>query len=105
MSYSTLTHRAGGRAGVFTIPYESVEAVTRLNCFYYFGGFCRNSLRAFYLLHLVDFSVGFSFKFDFYSEFKCDQSRAGKIVKAKWRLRIEYVWTIKKYFIKPKYKK
>ena len=38
MSYSTLTHRAG----IFSIPYESVEAVTRLNCFYYFGGFCRD---------------------------------------------------------------
>ena len=74
MSYFTLTHRVGGRAflqfrtsllkpwlgWIVSIILAGFDAT--------FSGISR--------LHLVDFSVVFSFKFDFYSETKCVQSQA-----------------------------
>ena len=38
------------------IPYESVDAVTRLNCLH-FGGFLPATFLAFHCRHLADFSV------------------------------------------------
>ena len=51
--YSTLTHRVGMRV-IFMIPYESVEAVTQLNCFD-FGAFCLQLFAAFPRQHLAEF--------------------------------------------------
>ena len=76
MSYSTLTHRAGGRAGIFTIPYESVVIVTWLNCCVILAGFAATIFGRLPANTLVDFYVVFSLKFDFFSEIKCVQSRA-----------------------------
>ena len=74
MSYSTLTHRAGGRAFLQfrTSPLKPwlgwIVSIILAGFAATFSGISR--------LHLVDFSVVFSFKFDFYSEIKCVQSRA-----------------------------
>ena len=74
MSYSTLTHRAGGRAFLQfrTSPLKPwlgwIVSIILAGFAATFSGISR--------LHLVYFSVVFSFKFDFYSEIKCVQSRA-----------------------------
>ena len=50
----------GRWTGIFTIPYQSVDTVTRLNCLHFGGFFCRQLLRHFHHLHLADFYVVFS---------------------------------------------
>ena len=78
MSYSTLPHRVGGRFYNFVRVRWSRDSA---ELFLLFWRVLPRLFRAFSRLHLVDFSVVFSFKFDFYSEIKCVQSRAGKLVK------------------------
>ena len=45
----------GRRAGNFLIPYESVDAMTWLNCLHFGGFFARKHLRHFLHLHLAHF--------------------------------------------------
>ena len=52
--YSTLTPQVGRRV-IFTIPYESFDTVTQLNCLHFGGYFACNFLQHFHCHHFVDF--------------------------------------------------
>ena len=74
MSYSTLTHRVGGQ-GFLQFRTSPLKPWLGWIVSIILAGFAA-AFSGIFRWHLVDFSVVFSFKFDFYSEIKCVQSRA-----------------------------